>query len=142
MKAYALGLRSVAMLLLIGIGHLDAQMDSLSFDHKRWSLGKAWAAGQARAQNAPFGDLWMPGLADFGIGEEGKRYFSARDILPETVISNPSGNSFLCRLETRIEKRWSVPLWVKADEPLSIPSGGMPASQGLFVQLKLFLQEE
>lgn len=57
------------------------------------------------------------------------------DILPDYVKKNPSGYSWLCRMELKIEDELPVGLWVKAGDP-----GGVVHSTGnnLHVKFKLF----
>ncbi|MEZ4774420.1 MAG: hypothetical protein R3D00_14640 [Bacteroidia bacterium] len=57
------------------------------------------------------------------------------DILPSYAKENPSGYSWLCRMELKIEDELPVGLWVKAGD-----SGGVVNSTGnnLHIKLKLF----
>ncbi len=55
------------------------------------------------------------------------------NILPEYARENPTGYTFLCRLELDIEKRSPLPVWVQVGNMFSNTSGG-----SAYLQLKMF----
>ncbi|MEZ4826308.1 MAG: hypothetical protein R3C61_08435 [Bacteroidia bacterium] len=56
------------------------------------------------------------------------------DILPDYAKENPSGHTWLCRAELRIENQLPVGIWVKAGD-----AGGIVNSTGNNLHLKLKL---
>lgn len=54
--------------------------------------------------------------------------------LPEFAKSNPSGHSYLCRVETSLESQMKMPLWIRAGEMPAIPQAG---TGNIYVRWKL-----
>ena len=54
--------------------------------------------------------------------------------LPEHERANPAGHSFLCRVETSLEKKMTVPLWIRAGEMDMLPQAG---SGNLYLRVKM-----
>lgn len=54
--------------------------------------------------------------------------------LPEYARENPAGHAPLCRIETGLENRMRVPLWIKAGGTQNIPQFG---TGNLYLRMKL-----
>lgn len=54
--------------------------------------------------------------------------------LPEYARENPAGHAPLCRIETGLENRMRVPLWIKAGGTENIPQFG---TGNLYLRMKL-----
>ncbi len=58
-----------------------------------------------------------------------------KEILPEFVRKNPSGYSYLCRLERKIEKKAPLGIWMRVGE---VNAWEYYNRQNMYVQLKIF----
>lgn len=54
--------------------------------------------------------------------------------LPEYARENPAGHAPLCRIETGLENRMRIPLWIKAGGTQNIPQFG---TGNLYLRMKL-----
>ena len=59
---------------------------------------------------------------------------SSLDLMPQYVQDNPTGYSYLCRLELDLEKKLPVPVWLKMEDNRKLSEG---LTNNVYVRFKL-----